>query len=83
MFRNCRPLIFVGLALVAFAATPTSSPAFQPPPVVSTSQYHRYFVEFLAGGTARVVGPYRSHKHAHAVAHSLRLQGFSARVVRR
>lgn len=53
------------------------------PSVVSTSQNHRYFVEFLAGRTARVMGPYRSHKRAHAVAHSLRQQGFSARVVQR
>ena len=79
---NYRTLAIVVLAIVAFVATPDNSKAVQPP-VNSTSQQHRYFVEYSEGGTTHVLGPYQSRKQAHAVVHSLRLKGYSAHVVRR
>jgi len=81
MFRNYRTFAFVFLAIVASAATSAISQAVQPP--ARSVSHHRYYVEYRVGKTAHVMGPYRSHKRAHAVAHSLRLKGYHAHVVER
>jgi hypothetical protein len=80
MLHKFRVFLFAILALGAFAATPAFSRATQ---VVTTRPHHRYFVEYGAGRVGRVMGPYHSHRKAHAVAQSLRLQGFRVHVVQR
>jgi len=81
MLQNYRALAFTVLAIVASVSTSANSQAIQP--AVRSVSYHRYYVEYRVGRTAHVMGPYRSHRHAHAVAQSMRLKGYHAHVVQR
>jgi hypothetical protein len=77
--------ITTSLALLIPIATPPILGAAQPPQAVGTTAQHHYFVEYHSPNHpgVQVKGPYRSQKHARAVAHHMRRTGIKARVVQR
>jgi hypothetical protein len=75
-----------GLALMIPLSSVGGLAASQAPQAVSQqAPHHHYFVEYHKPSHKgwHVSGPYRSHKHAKAVAHHMRAQGLKARVVQR
>jgi hypothetical protein len=77
--------ISTSLALLIPATFPPILGAAQPLQTMVTTAQHRYFVEYHAPNHKgkQVKGPYKSKKHAHAVAHQMRANGIKARVVQR